>query len=603
MGALRNRVIRGVALLIVAAGTACLAYSAADNVIRQLECYDRIGYDPTAVGPTAQIVFETTVVATQSSWSLAVTGQGLEVGDTMIVMKGSESCPPARDSYFVARSASATSYGRLYSFDSALGSGVHGLCWCSESDGCADLSRYKAFAGYLYVDEPVDKFKACTLEIVAGLSQVAFTVVLIIPFCLLRVVLGTATLFHCVFSAHITDRQRRAAGGAGERQAGASASSFRRLGPKHWLLVASMFALLLIGIVSIFVVSKEPDALCYTVGGCESVTTTTTTPPSILQSCSECCNLYEATCDKRVDQAAFPTVHNAMSSEDLVWNFPNNLIDMNKALSAGVRGLMLDLYYRWEPNATESELAGPGTVYLCHGYCGLGNTLFLDALIDIKKFLDDNPKELVVFILEQYVASYSVIKDLMRSGMMEYCCYGHSSSSDEWPTVGQLINSNKRLLLFSNRAVSYTSWSHDGGSILTQGDLGSDFGAVTNVDWWHEDSEYLAATKYTYTSLATMTSDCSLNSAQSMYPIADFAETSQSASTPGSAAYRLIVANHFISNPLPCESCAASSNDNASLKARMLDCKSQWDHQPNFPTVDFWSLGEVVHVSGHLNEQ
>jgi hypothetical protein len=291
-----------------------------------------------------------------------------------------------------------------------------------------------------------------------------------------------------------------------------------------------------------------------------------------------------------------------MSSADLLWNFPNNRFDMKKALSAGVRGFMLDLYYRWEPNATDSELAGPGAVYLCHGYCGLGNTGFLDALADMKNFLDDNPSELIVFILEQYVASYSVIKDLMASGIMEYCCYGHPSSSVEWPTVGQLINASKRLLLFSNRAVSYTGWSHD-GNILTPSDFGADFASTTSVNWWHTDVDYLAATTYSYTSQATMTSDCSLNSDKSMYPIADFSDTSQSSEPPGSEAYRLIVANHFISNPLPCESCAASCNENASLKTRMLSCKGQWDHQPNFPTVDFWSLGEVVQVSGHLNEQ
>jgi len=290
-----------------------------------------------------------------------------------------------------------------------------------------------------------------------------------------------------------------------------------------------------------------------------------------------------------------------MSSADLMWNFPNNAIDMNKALSAGVRGLMLDVYYRWESNATESELARPGTVSLCHGYCGLSNAVFLDALIDVKKFLDDNPNELIVFILEQYVASYSVIKDLTASGMMEYCCYAHPSASDEWPTVGQLINDNKRLLLFSNRAASYTGLSHE-GDVLTRSDLGSDFEDVTSVGWWHKDSDYLAATTYSYTSQTTMTSDCSLDSDKSMYPIADFAETSQSAATPGSASYRLIVANHFISNPLPCEHCAAGCNQNASLKTRMLSCRSQWDHQPNFPTVDFWSVGEVVQVSGHLNE-
>jgi hypothetical protein len=263
---------------------------------------------------------------------------------------------------------------------------------------------------------------------------------------------------------------------------------------------------------------------------------------------------------------------------------------------------MFDLHYRWPSNASSDDLAGPGVVYLCHGYCGLGNLKFADALSDLKDFLDHNPRELIVFILEQYVSSYDVIKELNAAGLMAYCCYGHSDVSYPWPTVESLINDSKRLLLFSNRAVDYKGWAHNGDA-LTEQDFGADFAATTSVNWWHQTTKYMATTAYSYTNETTMTHDCSLDTIATEFLITDFADTSQSPGSLGSAAYRLIVANHFISNPLPCEACAAIANQNKSLKKRMLFCSDQWDHQVNFPTVDFWSLGEIVAVSGHLNQE
>jgi hypothetical protein len=619
LGAWHNKGLRATGLIALAAATACLTYSATDTVFRQLECTEKVRYDPTAVGPTAQTAFETTHAATESAdgWNLDVTGQGLSDGDRLGLIKEGDSCPPAEGGSFDALSLAATSFGRRYPFQIALESGTYGLCWCSDGDECQHAENYKIFAGHLYVDQPVDRFNACTLEVMAGMSQSALAVAVIMPFCLLRIALGIASLCRCVYGAHITDRQRLSLVAlTGERdlcmsdfdQKGSGKIDnthlkawwlrFRR---HHWLLVSCALALFAAGAVSVLVISSKPEDRCYVVDGCDPVEPAAAGTP-ILRSCPTCCNLQEATCGKRVDQVAFATVHNAMSSQDLWWNFPNNLIDWRKSLSAGVRGLMLDLHYRWPPNASSNDLAGPGVVYLCHGYCGLGNSRFVDALADVKEFLDDNPRELIVFILEQYVASYDVIKEINASGLMAYCCYGHSDVSEPWPTVESLINDSKRLLLFSNRAVGYKGWAHN-GDYLTEEDFGIDFAATTGVNWWHQSREFMATTAYAYTNETTMRGDCSLDKIETEIQITDFAETSQSPDSLGVAAYRLIVANHFVSNPLPCESCAADANNNGSLKTRMLDCRDQWDHQVNFPTVDFWSLGGIVQVAGHLNEE
>jgi hypothetical protein len=448
LGAWYNKALRAAGLLALAAATACLAYSAKDTVFRQLDCIDKVRYDPTVVGP-AYTAFETTRAATESvdGWNMDVTGQGLSDGDRLGLIKEGDSCPAAEGDSFDAQSLGATSFGRRHPFQTApfgLESGTYGLCWCSDSDGCQHAENYKTFVGRLYVDQPVDRFDACTFEVMAGMSQSALAVGVIIPFCLLRIVLGIATLCRCVYSAHLTDRQRMVTRTlAGERTASVSDFGGSRLHKDfkhlkswwlrftcyHWSFVSCMFALFAAGVVSMLVIASKPDVKCYTVNGCDPVAPVVAETP-MLQSCPTCCNLQEATCGKRIDQVAFATAHNAMSSEDLLWNFPNNLIDWRKSLSAGVRGLMFDLHYRWPPNASSDDLAGPGAVYLCHGYCGLGNERFSDALSDIKEFLDDNPRELVVFILEQYVASYDVIKELHNSGLMAYCCYGHSDASE-----------------------------------------------------------------------------------------------------------------------------------------------------------------------------
>ncbi len=73
------------------------------------------------------------------------------------------------------------------------------------------------------------------------------------------------------------------------------------------------------------------------------------------------CNGAVELCQRRFDEAAYPTTHNAMSNADEGWVNPNQYHAISDQLAAGVRALMLDAHY-WEE-----------TAYLCHTVCQLGS--------------------------------------------------------------------------------------------------------------------------------------------------------------------------------------------------------------------------------------
>ena len=56
------------------------------------------------------------------------------------------------------------------------------------------------------------------------------------------------------------------------------------------------------------------------------------------------CNGHAELCDRRFDEVAHATTHNAMSSEQDGWIFPNQSFDVPRQLEAGVRALMLDTH-------------------------------------------------------------------------------------------------------------------------------------------------------------------------------------------------------------------------------------------------------------------
>ena len=80
------------------------------------------------------------------------------------------------------------------------------------------------------------------------------------------------------------------------------------------------------------------------------------------------CNGLISLCERRYDQVAYPTTHNAMSNEADGWVYPNQYFGISQQLADGVRGLMLDTY----------DL--DGEPLLCHVFCQAGKLPLVDGL-------------------------------------------------------------------------------------------------------------------------------------------------------------------------------------------------------------------------------
>merc|ERR1719409_1344876 len=99
-----------------------------------------------------------------------------------------------------------------------------------------------------------------------------------------------------------------------------------------------------------------------------------------------------------------------MASRDRRWLAPNHRFDLRASLDAGVRGLMLDVHYRWDAGRNLG-------VYTCHGYCAAGSRPLRAELEEIRAFLELHPREVVVVLLESRVASADVIDHFRQAGL------------------------------------------------------------------------------------------------------------------------------------------------------------------------------------------
>jgi hypothetical protein len=157
----------------------------------------------------------------------------------------------------------------------------------------------------------------------------------------------------------------------------------------------------------------------------------------------DCCNGVGGNfCDLPVTNVTFATVHNAMSSKEdgffVAWNHDTPL---EGALDAGYRGINLDI------------AVCDGKYLLIHGFCALGSRDPAKVFSNINSFLDDNPNEVILILLQivndadEPVDLQGVYDILSAVDGFTDKLYVHSPGSD-WPTLRTLIQSDQRVLLF-----------------------------------------------------------------------------------------------------------------------------------------------------------
>ena len=302
---------------------------------------------------------------------------------------------------------------------------------------------------------------------------------------------------------------------------------------------------------------------------------------------TDACNGDRSLCGRRVDEVVFPGAHNSMSSAELGWMFPNQEVASVSLLGNGIRALLFDVHYgvpvagkvRTELSDEDGSRAkfdeaagkegvdaamriraqlqglptGPRALYLCHGFCELGATPLVAMLEGVRDFLVANPGEVLVFVIEDYVAPADVAAAFQASGLERLVYRGDAKAP--WPTLGELVARDERVLVFGENDTA-------------------------GIPWYHRAFDTFQETPYKFLNLDAFS--CVANR--------------------GGTAGSLFQINHWIETlPAPKPSNALIVNAHDFLLARARKCQQERGRLPNILAVDFAGTGDLVAVAAELN--
>ena len=176
---------------------------------------------------------------------------------------------------------------------------------------------------------------------------------------------------------------------------------------------------------------------------CALVHTNAHTTPSV-------CNGSAALCDRRYNEVVYPSSHNGsafLKGKGLKPNVRDQDQNLTDQMNAGIR-------------ATKIPVHGySGRAYACHGACDINHDpMPLETVLGIiKKFLDTHPNEVFTLLLEDFIKQrHRAYKAFEKSGIDKYVYY--HDSNQPWPTLGQLIERGKRLVVFMAQKKGTSEW-------------------------------------------------------------------------------------------------------------------------------------------------
>ncbi|KAJ5921702.1 hypothetical protein N7454_009176 [Penicillium verhagenii] len=232
----------------------------------------------------------------------------------------------------------------------------------------------------------------------------------------------------------------------------------------------------------------------------------------------------------------------------------------------------LDMGIRYLQAQTHKSLLDDSVLELCHTSCLLEDAGSLEAyLATIKGWLDDNPNEVVTVLLTNGDSlDISIFGSTFVSAGIDTYAFVPSYEPlayADWPTLGDLIDSGKRLVAFL------------------------DYGAnKSKVDYILDEFAYYFETPYDVTD--STFSNCSIDRPAG-----------------ASASGRMYLVNHYLDLDIfgidiPAREAATTTNaatGDGSLGAQATECEALWDHVPNVMLADFVDKGQVIEAQNDLN--
>lgn len=205
---------------------------------------------------------------------------------------------------------------------------------------------------------------------------------------------------------------------------------------------------------------------------------------------------------------------------------------------------------------------GARGMYLCHSFCELGGTPLSSALDDIHTFLVTHPDEVMVVVNQDYVTPKDFVAAVTKAGLADLAFTPPSGT--RWPTLGEMIDSNKRVLFLAEHKAGAAPWYQLAYGRLTQ------------------------ETPYTFKKVAQLTDPGKL--------------AASCRANRGMSGAPLFLINHWITtDQVPLPSNAAKVNAYEPLLIRARNCISVRKHLPNLLAVNFYRQGDLFRVVDTLN--
>ena len=297
------------------------------------------------------------------------------------------------------------------------------------------------------------------------------------------------------------------------------------------------------------------------------------------------CNGHAALCSRPLNEVAFAATHNSMSAaSEEGWLFAAHRDGIAEQLEGGIRGLLIDVWFGYPSlsgvatellgkdreamvelygaevvEARERIAAGLGPLedrelYLCHGFCELGATPLRDALQDVRRFLGSNPGEVLIVFIQDEAPAEDIAAAFAGAGLERYA-YAHPGRATPWPTLGELVGRNERLIVMTENA------------------------ARAPVPWLHRGFELTQETPFAFHSVDDLS--CEPNR--------------------GAADAPLFLVNHWIEDISPTPEDAELLNARDVLLSRLRECEAERGLTPNLVAVNFYQTGDLFAVIDEIN--
>ncbi|KAL8997243.1 MAG: hypothetical protein Q9169_003436 [Polycauliona sp. 2 TL-2023] len=279
------------------------------------------------------------------------------------------------------------------------------------------------------------------------------------------------------------------------------------------------------------------------------------------------CNGREEFCNRRYSNITHIATHDAPFVGILPME--NQNVDIPAQLDAGIRFLQ-----------AQTHRNAFGKLSLCHTHCLMKDAgLLTDYLKVVKEWLDKNPQEVVTILLTNgdrlRISDFD--KAFNASGIIPYAYIARgdpkTSTLDAWPTLGQLIANNTRLVAFL--------------------DTGAD---QIQVPYLHNEFSYFWETPFENIDVSSFSS-CKIHRPLGLDKF------------PATVKQRMYIVNHFLDTKIggiqiPNRRDVAKSNSwggRSGIGTHAETCIGMYARAPAAVLVNYFDKGRVFEAQDRLN--